>query len=497
MTFISGPRLSTSSYNTITGEDHLGIKNTAIIIADTLQSGITSITPRARYWAFYAWVLHDFIQTQQDKSIEHFKTYIKKQEWYFILANLAYSKKHNITINQLVGVTKGIEIWDTPQDEIPVHYDYLKNSFGGFNIYRTVMKSVGITREGDIDRGIQLDRLTPTGKKLAELFQKNVETTRYFKEWRHLDRAVPRDVLLEFGEKAALCNLESGFEKDLLKKIFLPEKSSELAEDLRYYSMFYYMHIVKVNKNHKLSHRTWRWFMYDVFSPLGEDKKDLPAHFIEVARGWELFQGRQMFTYSLESIWSYILDLLSIKTQTKMELVKRVLTELDKHNLPINISIDSLLETTSLKSENRENFLQQMRTEDMEVVQRVWNPLLVMLDIYNRFKDRDEFQFGSVNFKDLGGADHLSLTKWEKDIEVYRSLPASTLIEFLIRSYILQQHKQVALNKVLTSGNDTFHFVENEGRLHFLKRDRPSFNVFRVDQAMTILEDLGQVHTTA
>lgn len=73
MTFSSGPRFTTSDLNTVLGEDHLGIKNVAIIMADTLQSGITSITPRARYWAFYLWVLHDFIQTQPDKSIKTLK----------------------------------------------------------------------------------------------------------------------------------------------------------------------------------------------------------------------------------------------------------------------------------------------------------------------------------------------------------------------------------------------------------------------------------------
>lgn len=48
-----GPKYTTSSVRNIAGEDHIGIRSVAISIADYLQSEVTSITPRARYWAFF------------------------------------------------------------------------------------------------------------------------------------------------------------------------------------------------------------------------------------------------------------------------------------------------------------------------------------------------------------------------------------------------------------------------------------------------------------
>jgi hypothetical protein len=68
-----GPKYTTSSIRTSHGQDHLGIRSVGISMADQLQAGITSITPRARYWSFFALVLHDFIQnTSIQKTNKNF-----------------------------------------------------------------------------------------------------------------------------------------------------------------------------------------------------------------------------------------------------------------------------------------------------------------------------------------------------------------------------------------------------------------------------------------
>lgn len=50
---MEGPYWTYYKARTVAGEDHLGIKYVAINIADILQNGISSITPRARYWSFF------------------------------------------------------------------------------------------------------------------------------------------------------------------------------------------------------------------------------------------------------------------------------------------------------------------------------------------------------------------------------------------------------------------------------------------------------------
>lgn len=65
-----------TNVHSITGEDHLGIKNPSIQMADEMLFGITSITFRARYWAFYCWLLHDFNQNgPKRKSMKIFQSW--------------------------------------------------------------------------------------------------------------------------------------------------------------------------------------------------------------------------------------------------------------------------------------------------------------------------------------------------------------------------------------------------------------------------------------
>lgn len=488
------PRWTESSFRKFKAEDHLGIKNVAIVMAERLQSGITSITPRARYWSFFAWVLHDFIQHGKDLSLTSFKHFLKRQEWFFILANVAEAKERGAAIHQVMGITVAEECWNqTGLDLLPFRPDYLQDSFGGYNVYRNVMKTLGITREGDFEKGIQVDRVTNgAGKQLAEAFQRSIESTEYYQSWRHQEGPVPRQVLLEYGRKASLSRLQEGEDRAVLRQLFLPKEAKHEMKRLRFESLGYYQFLVQEAKGRSFTRKGWRRMMYDVCSPRGEEKQQIPELYQTVAKGWEIYQGRQLFTYSLETIWSYLLRQLSMKTQSLGELLGKVETELHDYGFSMYITVNQLLEQLPLRREQREDMMEAMGSDE-HPPSGVWNPLLVMLDVYHRFCGRDDFEPIHMEFLKLGGKDHLSLHQWETDVTALLERPVSELLEWIIRFYILEQHQKVALAKILSTGNDTYHFAENEGKLHFIALDRPAYNVFRVDQAMTILEDLGYV----
>ena len=58
-------------------------------IVGYLLPGITTITPRARYYAFYSWLLAEYGQSHpRGMSLAAF---IKRREQIFVLANLAWS----------------------------------------------------------------------------------------------------------------------------------------------------------------------------------------------------------------------------------------------------------------------------------------------------------------------------------------------------------------------------------------------------------------------
>ncbi|WP_413302777.1 hypothetical protein AA0X95_24680 [Bacillus sp. 1P10SD] len=490
MQLIQGPGWTTSNVNTIKGEDHLGIRFVGISIADTLQSGITSITPRARYWAFFAWVLHDFLQySQSEKSLKEFKRFLKTQEWFYILANIGWAVETKTVTNALIGSTKGVAAWESTQSAFEPVLDYVKDSFGGYGTYRNVMKIVGLTRESNADKGVQIDRMTPLGKELAESFEKSIEGTVFYQRYRHSDVPVPRDVLVEYGSVAGLSSMKYGVSKDLpiLTNLFMPKESKSDRGRLRKQSLLYYMNIIRQLRGQRMSFKAWQKTMYDGYY---HQKIHVPKELHTVAIGWEIYHARQMFTYSLDSIWSYGLDQMSRRIYTTSELITRVLDELKTAGYDLYQNVRQLEDLIPLQADIRQEYVQNMSSDQRNVVTHVWNALLVLLDIRHRLQNRSDFNELHRGLLTLGGRESISFQSWDHIVEQNQDELVRDFVSYILKYYILGQHQKVALNKIITTKNDTYHFVENDGKLYFINDDRPTFNVFRVNQGLTILEDL-------
>jgi hypothetical protein len=406
------------------------------------------------------------------------------------LANIAESKNRNVPVIQLMGVTEGEAAWNQSGDSIRYRSNYLNAYLGGYNTYGNVMKTLGLTKEGDSSIGVYIDRMTPRGKELAEAFRETIKDTEYYKTWRWSENDVPRSVILEYGNAAGLNRLEGSKDFPLLRDLFLREDSEAVADQLRTLSMQYYIDIVRESNGMALGNRTFRTFMYDVFSPRGDRRRPYPEQLDTVVKGWEIYQGRQLFTYSLETMWSYLLELLSRRTRSTNELLGHVFEELRSSQAALDKHLEEVTAQTPLTSEKREQIFDFMNTETTSLA-KIWYPFLVMLDVRCRFHDRDDHKPLHKEFLASGDRTHLSLSTWIRDVEKFRERPVEDILAYIMRYYVLRQHQQVALNKLVTTRNETYHFTEDNGKLHFIAQDRPAFNTFRVNQGMTILGDLG------
>ena len=489
-----GPKYTTSDLNTIKGEDHLGIRSVGISIADRLQSGITSITPRARYWSFFAWVLYDFIENGRvEKTMLNFKQHLKRQEWYFILANIADAEAKHSKTHELIGSTKGIEIWNRNQDPIIPKPDYVKNALGGYGTYRRVMKIAGITAVGDEAEGVYIDRLTqPLGKQLAQAFEANIKHTEYFQEYRFLDEPVPRHVIFQYGQAVNLDRLkeESSKDRSILEDIFLPKEPKNERHSYRKDSMLYYMAIIHQSEGEKLTFNRMQVKMFDDFA---QKNLNIPDQLHNVAIGWEIYQARQYFTYSVDTIWSYLLNRMSKRIMKMDELIDTTLTDLVDNFHDLNQHGLHGMATFPLDPYKRNQFITDMRDEAYHVTSHVWQPLIVMMDMYDRMSRRRDFENFHHDLLDLGGRDGISFSTWIRFVDSSSTKSLYNIIGYILRYFILEQHQKVALNKMLTTNNETYHFIENDGYLYFEKNDRPVFNTFRVNQGLSILNDLGYV----
>ena len=84
------PLLNDTKVN-FSSRDSLGIESVFTSISADLCPIINTVTPRAFYWAFMCWIYYDFYKNSGIKTYtvsEFDKRYLKRQDYYFVLANL-------------------------------------------------------------------------------------------------------------------------------------------------------------------------------------------------------------------------------------------------------------------------------------------------------------------------------------------------------------------------------------------------------------------------
>jgi hypothetical protein len=488
---MEGPFWTYYDAKTVAGEDHLGIKYVAINIADILQNGISSITPRARYWSFFAWVLYDFIEHEEDKSRSAFLKFLKVKEWHYILANIGDAEDEGSGIG-IMGSTKGELVWDKGEEMIDYHDDYLRNPAGGYATYANVMKLLGLTKGSDQELGVEIDRLTEWGKKTAEAFKDTIANTQYYREYRN-QKAVPRRVLKTYGRIAGLNRLKMNNSKDFfyLKESFLPDEPKNEIAGYRKQSLEYYSYLMKMDEELKMgSFMKWQDIMFDHYSPWGDKKDEIPKEYLTVAYGWSIYHCRQIFTYSLESIWTYLLDQMHRKVYSEMELFNDVVEEIKRKEIDVEGQLKTLIEGKLIEQADRREMICDMTVKD-NVITRVYQPLLLIFDVLNKLKHAKGLDKIHEEFIHFGAKDHISLYEFQSFLMAERNSSIKEFLHILFHRYVIRQHQNTALHKLITTGNETYRFIKENGVLQPISSDRPAFNVFRVNQGISILEDLG------
>src|SRR5438128_12672819 len=101
------PHWTQAEYSAGGGRDALGIETFSESILSELLPGITNQARRARYYAFWAWVLRDFIRDDRaTHTLAGFWKWLRAREDASILAYLA----HGCNTGS-VGIEQGIPIW--------------------------------------------------------------------------------------------------------------------------------------------------------------------------------------------------------------------------------------------------------------------------------------------------------------------------------------------------------------------------------------------------
>lgn len=524
-------------YTRTTGQDFLGLRAVQASVMEYLMPGITTITPRARYYPFYSWLLLEYGESHpQGMSLAAF---IKRREQIFGLANLAWAESSDDIANEggLQGSTKLSRHWEAHRESgnIPLTVnDYLKARRGGFDAYAGVVQDLGLIRWQDTGT---LDIL-PKGLRLAESFRDAVRDTQYYGNRSDFDLAdaISVAVLVEYGARCHLGGLPSSSDcLPTLEALFAFDtdetRPRPVASDTSLGNMKGTLGLVL----HMLQ---------EAERPLGEDAfreatafglcEDYtlyqPADALRpFLAHWQMYQLREYYVYALYALWSHFLYWLRLQGPATFHQFRTHLNEavdLAHAAGEVGLGVSSgsldhwtlgewltqLLDASSIPQGDWKQrccaFSQESRTplnehaiyrtlehtERGDAAMYVGLAWLMVCALYLRLQGLQETDpWNAWYWARKGGARRRSLHLFVRDMSIH-SASGDTILDTLCSLYrdsIIAQHTITVLEKWRQRKSNTFHFVYNEGLFNWVRDDSTGFSAHRFRQAYDMLADLG------
>lgn len=527
-------------YDVTTGEDFLGLRAVQGRIVDYLLPGIITITPRARYYPFYSWLLVEYANDHpKGWSLGDF---IHRREQIFALANLAYTAiaQDAPDTTGMIGSRELGKHWKNHREltRIPLRVDkYLGALLGGYNAYTGVMQALALARLNEDNDNKR--EVSSKGQELASAFAKAIKQTKYYKERTGYDTAktIPRAVLEEYGEKCHLSylslssdrdpTLEALFAFDAKDQLPLPNSDMPTRGNMRgtLGLILDMMDQAQEGFHEDEFRRSITYGLCPDYTPYQ------PAQVLRpILAHWQMFQLREYYVYALYNLWCYFLnwlkcegrqslrtfcdhlseavDLASLGNELNLKLPTRSLAD-----WPLEIWFNTLLDQQDLPQSDLlgrcEAFARQsqppLNEDDLywqsnnsvnldEPTRYVGTTWILLSALYLRLRGLQ-----AVTSEDVwywarnGGIRRRSLNRFVEDMSSHLEAGHTILetLHWLFRDYIIAQHTITALEKWHQRSANTFHFNYEDGFLEWVKDGQSGFSASRFQQAYTMLADLG------
>lgn len=513
----------------VTGEDQLGVEGSAQGYQQWLIPGIITTTDRARYYSFYAWVLHRFINLpSSSRLLKDFRgPFYKRHEVAFILGSYSHHKDREI-IGGLVGSgsnnAKVRSWWDTG-DPVSLDTHYFQNSLGGFGqYYLTAMQAMGIV--GTNEHPSWVYRLTSRGEELAKAYQNTIANTAYAQNLERSGQLISlsHKYAHEYGAQGCLCpeGLAGGKDLPLLRDAFFrfDQQGVENPHVRRRLALAVTLDLVR---------GACGQFKRDMLRPvlyLGEYQPGLMYQPTQPIQDWiwrwELVEVRHLYTFGLQCLWAaFLLHLRCQKNGVSIteysEWIKQTLNE-GAFELPLTDFLDELCfglglregweqtqqtfgQVCSLETGRDEfAFYQNASKAPTDRDKLLGYGLQILVQLFLRFR---RFHLGNNPiWQEMANRMRLPLRGFFRLMEDSLGQPGYTVgawLMHLYREYIWGQHEFMALEKLRYQGYDTFKFSYRDGRFYWPFRTEDAYRepvrlaANRLSNALTILTDLGLV----
>ena len=487
-----GPQLNNISKN-FTTRDSLGIEGVATSIQGEICPVVNTVTPRAFYWPFMVWIYYDFYKYSgiPDHTIEAFDAYLKRQDYFFVLATLLTEGSDQ---DNLVGKQQSqIDIDENPSGPYRFNPAYFKTRYGGMQYYNAGCLSMYFITDEDPENNKELTfpALRPEGEKIAKAFESVIKNTEYYQSYRRNDEAVPRKVLEEYG-KAISFSL-NGFDecKNLLKHymfeddraIQLKSRSMLLTECARYLTI-----IVKDNKVSDLNLSACRRLFYDKQLTTG-DSLNIPEDCVAVANKWEIAVGRMYFTSGVEMLWKYMLEQLNDPLTLKEWIVNAL--KISDFKWDIQQPLSSIIGECVYDFDTRESMIAATARRDTSSYS-LENGIRIILSVYNHFKNREDFGDERAFFDYGIDSQSVPMTEMFELVDAFKDKSIHDFIIHVMQYWVVEQHYLTAFDKML-QGRDGFYYEIIDQKYVKKHEFGMAFQGIRMLQLAQVMRDLDML----
>ncbi|KXB02223.1 hypothetical protein AKJ43_02205 [candidate division MSBL1 archaeon SCGC-AAA261D19] len=467
-------------------------------MSESLLPGITTITPRARYYSFYAWSLWD-IQRGRDEVDQATGLYQRDRDYALACSLHEKIKRDHDTITGGGPARKQLSKFEG-ENKISTNFRHLQARRGGYDAYSSPISSLKI-----LNAQYDPPKLTKIGKRLAESFEERVEETDYPK-YVGKDK-IPTEVLKQYAKRCCLCNLPSSAkERDILIRLLL-DKSSPLRRG-SLLGLLTLIREIDIDPRKLPTAFLDATYFQCCNSENGYVSINFPKNLEKVTSYWRVYRVDEYIGFAFRALFSAILRELDDKVLTPISEVKSRLSQSEimdrffSYDLELSrANFAALLKSLEKRKINlygsadkekppiEKQIFRNLVDENPGSLSEVFADVLLMLAVVCH-KNGD--RWNADEWLWYRSTRHIKSGEEPNVYSIFRRLPPAekdftSFHEFLIK-YILDRHEWRRIN--LTSGREMWVEI-HDGRCKRIREYEPKMPSLRLNNASQILEDLG------
>jgi len=494
-----------------TGRDPLGMQAGSIMLYQSLLPGISNITLRARYYAFFSFLTHEYANRFHDTSWDNWNHFLRRSEaLYALIAANADGYQNGIagiewadrTVEAnhsgSIDFTSGADY----RSKAPVMY--LKNKGGAFGgAYAGPMAEIGI---------IQYSEAHPIpiaskemGERLAEAFSSSIgEVQSLFlkiiktgivtrDELETLSVMLPNRIPNESTEQKLLCSV-----------LFAGMMDNPGRQLDRKNTLQLLLHAADALKS-RPTQDDFRWLNYAGKSPDGALFR-YPETLHASREFWWIYQTNDLLHIIYERFFSLILTLLAEEpngvalTAAARAAAKMIAKELgDASWKEYSTSVSPATNANNPKDDDSDYVLTKAICRRPKGVPdqvtssaRAVRLLAILMQRISEHSNALAQTYGKGGKFDRGELQ--TLYSEQSFLEEHENSSIEQMLNDLLLKRVIYRHQAIALHKLKSQGDYTFLFEIEERRASRRLPYEPVFTNPRVSNALTFLNDLHLIH---